>query len=70
MGSDEQDRRGTYPYLTEYISLKEVAELLSVDRTNARRLLKSAGVPAFRFGSSIRYRRSDVDDHLADCREA
>lgn len=65
----ERNQDGRYPHLTEYISLRRVAELLEMDRTTARRILREADVSAFKFGGSVRYRKADVDKFLGTCWE-
>lgn len=55
------DASGEYPHLTEYVSLKELADNLKVDRSTVRRNMRRAGISALEFGGCVRYRKADVD---------
>lgn len=52
------------PTLTQYVTLREVAEALRVDRATVRRTMRRAGIPALEFGGCIRYRKMDVERYL------
>ncbi len=45
----------------EYLSLKEVADLLRVSERTVHRLIKVRALPAAKIGGQWRVRKSDVD---------
>ena len=64
-------RKGTPMNLTrsEVLNQKGVADLLGVSLVQVWRLRREHGLPAFRFGSSVRFRRSEVLRWLEEHRE-
>jgi excisionase family DNA binding protein len=46
------------------MTVNEVAEYLSVDRTRIYRLLKRKGLPGFKVGSEFRLRRVVIDEWI------
>ena len=53
-----------FPNLTCYVSLKELAEMLHMDRSTVRRNMKKAGISALELGGCVRYRKDEVDRYL------
>ena len=69
MSSKKPSPKASYPRLVQYVSLKELAELLGVDRTTVRRTMREMGVPAVKFGGCIRYRSDEANEALEQCLE-
>ncbi len=55
--------------LVAYISLRELAELLGVDRNTVRRLMKKMRVRSVALGRCIRFPKDEVEEALAQLRE-
>lgn len=53
-------------HIAQYVSLKELANLLSMDRNTVRRIMERLGVPALKLGGCVRYQRDDVYKALAE----
>ena len=51
------------------ITAKQVAEYLNCSVSTVRRLVVNGGIPHFRLGKLIRFRRSDIDLWLGKYRE-
>jgi excisionase family DNA binding protein len=45
----------------EYLTLKDVAELLTIDEETVRRWSVSGKIPAVKIGHFWRYRKADID---------
>ena len=54
----------------ELLDVEGVAALLSVHRNTVRRLYNKDGLPTIHIGRVIRFRRTDVEQWLADRVEA
>ena len=52
-----------------YVGLNDLAEELGVQPATIRRWFKEAGVPSFRLGGLIRFRRDDVDRFIEQSQE-
>lgn len=48
-----------------YLTLKEVAELLKLSEKTIYRLAQQGEIPAFKVGGSWRFRASDIDQWVA-----
>lgn len=61
----------TRHFVSEMVTLKELAENWRMDRKTVRRLLDQAGIRCYLFGpsrnASVRYRRTDVEGFLQAC---
>lgn len=49
----------------QFLTVREVAELLKLGERTLYRLAQSGGIPAFKVGGSWRFRRQDIDDWVA-----
>jgi len=49
------------PAPEEYLTLRDVAELLKFSDKTVYRLAQRGGIPAFKAGGSWRFRRTDID---------
>ena len=50
------------PVADEYMTLREVAELLKLSEKTVYRLAQRKEIPAFKVGGSWRFMRSDIDN--------
>ena len=50
----------------DYLTIREVAELLKLSERTVYRLAQSGGLPAFKAGGSWRFRRRDIDAWAAE----
>ena len=56
--------------MPKYISLKEVAQRVGMDRNTIRRHLQKAGIRALTIGRCVRYREDEVSRFIEDNTEA
>lgn len=52
----------------EYLTVKEIMELLKIGRGTAYKLVNEDGFPAYRIGGNIRVRKCDLDEWLSQHR--
>jgi excisionase family DNA binding protein len=52
------------PDTKRLLKASEVAERLQISRTQAYRLMKIGEIPAIRVGSSVRVKRSDLEEYI------
>ena len=52
----------------DFFSVKEVAEILSVERQTVARMLKAGELQFYRFRRSVRIRREDLLAYLERCK--
>jgi len=55
---------------SEWLSLKDVQQLLGIGRTKAYELVATGELPAVRIGRCIRVNRNELDEWLQDRRYA
>ena len=48
----------------DILTIKEVAEYLKVTERTLYRLAQEGGIPAFKVGSSWRFKRTDIDEWI------
>jgi len=56
--------------IPEYMTQKELAEILRVSPLTVHRLTKSGKLKAFKVGRSLRYSRADVEAYISGRRKA
>lgn len=56
---------GVPPVPENYLTLKDVAELLKLSEKTIYRLAQQGEIPAFKVGGSWRFRASDIDQWVA-----
>lgn len=56
--------------LPEYMTQKELAEILRLSPTTVNRLTKKGLLKAFKVGRSLRYARIDIDAYIESRRKA
>jgi len=55
---------------TTAMTVQDVAEYLNVDPKTVYRMVKRGDLPGFKVGGSWRFRREDIDDWIAQQKEA
>ncbi len=50
----------------QFLTVRELAEMLRLGERTLYRLANSGGIPAFKIGGSWRFRRQDIDDWVAE----
>ena len=60
----EGNRDQIMPATKRLLKASEVAEMLQVSRAQAYRLMKIGEIPAVRVGSSVRVKRSDLEEYI------
>ena len=52
----------------KFVNLKELAGLLGISESTARRLVDGRIIPFYKFGGCLRFYRSDVHQYIAKSR--
>jgi excisionase family DNA binding protein len=65
----ESNRDQIMPDTKRLLKASEVAERLQISRTQAYRLMKIGEIPAVRVGSSVRVKRSDLEEIIRESKE-
>jgi excisionase family DNA binding protein len=58
--------RAAHPIVPEFMTVFEVADYLHCHPTTVYRLVHTGGLPFLRLGSDYRFRRSDLEQYLAN----
>jgi len=52
----------------EFLTVEELADLLSVSKRTIYQMVKRKDIQGYRIGNSFRFRRDDIEDFLSKCR--